>query len=201
MEPRPEGREYDRRALLRRAAAAGAVAWTAPVIISSAPVSAGVFTAKCAPGTITASAGFVRTACRSNNSDIRITINFAGPCPCGGVSLWCAQKNSPGSVVATGTSTLVFTVTVPIFSTITIAGKVGLGCTDRDGDRQFAVYDWSMTARDNGQACSTVVNSISAVTLSGRTVTNSATCPSLAALTVAPLIESSVAGDAVRPPG
>ena len=35
-------------------AAAGAVGWTAPVILSSAPVSAGVFTAKCAPGTITA---------------------------------------------------------------------------------------------------------------------------------------------------
>ena len=111
----------------------------------------------------------------------------------------CAEELA-GSVVSTGSSTLVFTVTVPIFSTITIAGKVALGCTDRDGDRQYAVYDWSMTARDNGQACSTVVNSISAVNVSGRTVTSSATCPSLAALTAAPLIVSSVAADVVRPP-
>ena len=64
---------------------------------------------------------------------------------------------------------------------------MALGCTDRDGDRQFAVYNWSMTARDSGAACASA-NSISAVTLSGRTLVTSAACPSLAALPVAPLV-------------
>lgn len=71
---------FDRRALLRRAAVAGAVGWTAPVILTSEIASAGVFTAKCAPGTTTASASFtvVPGGCTSSSSAINITINFAG---------------------------------------------------------------------------------------------------------------------------
>jgi hypothetical protein len=190
----------DRRALLRKAAAAGAVGWTAPVILSSSPAAAGVFTAKCAPGNVTASASFVRTACRSNNSDISITINFSGPCPCGGTALWCAQKNSPTPAVSTTTSTLVFVVTIPIRATITISGRVGLGCTDRDGDTQFALYNWSMTATDNGRACSFVTNSISGVTLTGRTTVNSATCPPLTAGFAAPAILSAPSSGLTRDP-
>ena len=176
-----DGERFDRRAALRRAAAAGAVSWVAPVVLSSSPAAAGVFTSKCAPSAITASASFVQTACTAFNSTISITINFSGSCPCGGTSLWCAQKNSPAPTVSSTTSSLVFSVTIGIFSTITISGKVALGCTDRDGDTQYAVYNWSMTATDNGAACS-VCNSISGVTLSGRTLVSSSGCPSLAAL-------------------
>lgn len=181
----PTDTGFDRRALLRRAAIAGAVSWTAPVILSSSIASAGVFTAKCAPGSTSASASFVRTACSNPSTTITITIVFAGPCPCGGNGAWCTQKNSPAPTVAAATPTLVFSVTIPISTTVTIRGKVAHGCTDRDGDTQYATYDWSMTAIDNGLACVTTTNTISAVTLSNRTSVLSASCPSLAAL-VAP---------------
>lgn len=171
--------ELDRRKLLKRLAGAGAAGWVAPVILSSSPAAAGVFTAKCAPGTITGTNSFVRTACLSNGSNITITLVFSGPCPCGGVQVWCAQKNTPTPTASSATQTLVFSQFVPIGSVV-ISGKVGLGCTDRDGDRQFAVYDWSMTASDNGQACNTVINSITPLTFSNRTLVTSATCPSLA---------------------
>jgi hypothetical protein len=194
MEEAADRKRVDRRALLRNAAAAGAIGWTAPVILSSGPVSAGVFTAKCAPGAVTVSSvSFVRGACRSNNSDITITINFAGVCPCGGTRLWCTRKSTPTPVVTGTTSTLVFLVTVPVLSPIapiTITGRVALGCTDRSGDTQYAVYNWSMTAQDNGQPCDTVINTISGVTLSGRTLVTSVGCPP-ATLASAPLTASS----------
>lgn len=192
-DPRNTGsqRGFDRRALLRRAAIAGAAGWTAPVVLTCETAAAGVFTAKCAPGNITASATFVRTACLAASSTIVITITFAGPCPCGGTKRWCARKNSPTPTVSSTTATLAFPVTIPIAATITITGKVALGCTDGDGDTQYAVYNWSMTATDNGAACSTVVNSISAVTLSGRTLVVSNSCPSLAALVAPSVVKSS----------
>lgn len=193
----PTDAGFDRRALLRRAAVAGAVSWTAPVILSSSIASAGVFTAKCAPGTTTSSATFVQNACGNASTTITITIVFAGPCPCGGASAWCAQKNSPSPTVASATSTLVFSVTIPISTTVSISGKVAHGCTDRDGDRQYATYDWAMTARDSGQACG-VANSISAATLTNRTTVISASCPSLTAL-VAPATIVVPASSAIRP--
>lgn len=186
MEELPDRKRVDRRALLRRAAAAGAVGWTAPIILTSSPAAAGVFTSKCAPGTVTATASFVRGACRSNNSDITITINFSGLCPCGGTRLWCTRKSTPTPVVTTTTSTLAFLVTVPVVSAITITGRVALGCTDRGGDTQYAVYDWSMTASDNGGPCSGVINAISGVTLTGRTLVNSVGCPPATTLLTAP---------------
>ncbi len=198
MQEQP-GRRVDRRALLRKAAAAGAAGWTVPVILSSSAASAGVFTAKCAPGTITATASFVRTDCLSQSSTVTITITFAGPCPCGGTKLWCAQKNSPGTVVSSTAATLVLpNISVPIFGSTAITGKVALGCTDRDGDRQYAVYNWSMTASDNGGPCNTVVNTISAVTLSGRTVTASVGCPSLAGAAILAAPNSAAPPGAVR---
>jgi hypothetical protein len=196
----PDRTRVDRRALLRKAAAAGAVGWAAPVILSSGPVAAGVFTAKCAPGAVTAGASFTQTGCTNNDTTLRITINFSGPCPCGGTQQWCAQKNTPTPAVTSATSTLVFTVVVPIRGSTVVNGKVGLGCADRDGDRQFAIYNWTMTASDNGNACN-VANSITAVTLSGRTVTNSATCPPLTAALVAaaPQVAPAVPPGYVRP--
>lgn len=188
MERNPHGGGFDRRALLRRAAAAGVLGWTTPVILSSETASAGVFTSKCAPGTITATASYVLVSCLPTTSIITITISFSGPCPCGGTKLWCAQKNSPAPTVSGTSSTLSFSVTIPIFSTITISGKVALGCTDRDGDTQYAVYNWTMTASDNGGPCGTIINSISGVTLSNRTIVSGSGCPSLASLAPAPAV-------------
>jgi hypothetical protein len=189
----------DRRALLRRAAAAGAVGWVAPIIISTSAVSAGVFTAKCAPGSITATATFVRINCLASTSSITITITFSGPCPCGGTKRWCAQKNTPSPIVSSSAATLSFPVTIPAGGSTVITGKVALGCADLDGDIQYATYNWSMSAFDNFAACSTVVNSLSAVTLSGRTLVNSVACPSLAAL-AAFAAPASIAGAGTRPP-
>ncbi len=178
-------REFDRRALIRKAAIAGAIGWTTPVILTTKAAAAGVFTAKCAPGNVTATPSFVRTACGIFSSTITITILFSGTCPCGGGGLWCSQKNSPAPTVSSPSSTLSFSVTIPVFSTVTITGKVALGCTDRDLDTQYAIYNWSMTASDSGAPCNVVADSISAVTLSGRTLAASVGCPSLAALTPA----------------
>jgi hypothetical protein len=182
----PPGDRVDRRALLRKAVAAGAVGWTVPVIISSGPAAAGVFTSKCAPSAITALAGFTQLNCTNNDTRVQITISFSGSCPCGGTPQWCARKNSPGGAGSFLGTVLQFAVTIPIRRTINIAGKVALGCTDGDGDTQFAVYDWTMTATDNGSACSTA-NSISGVSVTGRTLVNSATCPPLTASLLAPL--------------
>ncbi len=200
VEPTPEGRSFDRRALLRKAATAGAVGWTVPVIVSSSPVSAGVFTAKCAPGTVTATATFATVLCQANSSTMNITINFAGSCPCGGTGLWCTQKNTPTPVVTGTTATLVLpNILIPISPTINIAGRVALGCTDRDGDRQYAVYNWTMTARDNGGACNTAFQSITQPVLSNRTLVTSASCPSLAAAAVFSATATPPPG-VVRPP-
>ncbi|HQV57122.1 MAG TPA: hypothetical protein PKV27_03850 [Ilumatobacteraceae bacterium] len=191
----------DRRALLRKAAVAGSIAWASPVIVSSGPAAAGVFTTKCAPGTVTATNSFSRTDCLPDSTVISVTITFAGPCPCGGAQLWCAQKNSPTPIVSTTTAALTFTVTLAAFSTITISGKVALGCKDRDGDTQYAVYNWSMTATDNGAPCNRTTNSITSVVLTGRTLVTGAACPSLAgAALVAAQIEST-GGATTRPLG
>ncbi|MEP6295857.1 MAG: hypothetical protein ABJ382_00915, partial [Ilumatobacter sp.] len=108
-----QGRELDRREVLRRLAAAGAVGWASPMIISSPASAAGVFTAKCAPGVVTAGApSFSQTGCTGTGTTITVTITFAGPCRCGGVSTWCVQKNSPGGVVSSTTPTISFSVSV-----------------------------------------------------------------------------------------
>jgi len=165
--------------LLKKLAGAGAVGWVAPVILSSSPAAAGVFTAKCAPGTITSTNSFAQTGCDGGGTNVNITISFAGACPCGGVAVWCAQKNSPTPVVTSAAPSLFFNVRVNIGVATVISGKVGLGCTDRDGDRQFAVYDWTMNATDNGGPCASA-NAITPVVLSNRTLVTSLACPSLA---------------------
>jgi len=101
-----------------------------------------------------------------------------------------------------GSGRLRFTVSVPIGTTIAITGKVALGCNDRDGDTQFAVYDWTMTATDNASGCSTA-SSITGATLTGPTFVLSATCPSLAAAASLVVTRSvpSLPPGYVRPPG
>ncbi|HRB04001.1 MAG TPA: hypothetical protein PLP26_11585 [Ilumatobacteraceae bacterium] len=91
---------------------------------------------------------------------------------------------------------------MPIGTTIAITGKVALGCNDRDGDTQFAVYDWTMTATDNASGCSTA-SSITGATLTGPTFVLSATCPSLAAAASLVVTRSvpSLPPGYVRPPG
>ena len=183
---------FDRRALLRRAAVAGAVGWTAPVILTSEIASAGVFTAKCAPGTTTASASFtvVPGGCTSSSSAINITINFAGPCPCGGASVWCVRKSTPAPVAASTTASITFPVTITLggggTGSTAITGRVAHGCTDRDGDTQYVVQNWSMTAFDSGASCASGPNSISVVTLGARTPTLTNPCPLAASLVASP---------------
>jgi hypothetical protein len=201
VEDVPEQPRVDRRALLRKAAAAGALGWTAPVILSSAPAAAGVFTAKCAPGPITIrDTQFEQIGCTGADTTLTIDIRFRFPpaCPCGGPQQRCAQVNSPG-VPSTlfGGGRLRFTVVVPIGATITISGKVAVGCTDRDGDTQFSVYDWTMTATDNGAACD-VASSITGAVLTGPpTLVTSPTCPSLTAFATSVVTRSATA----LPPG
>lgn len=187
-----------RRDLLRRAVTAGAVGWTAPVILTSAVAHAGVFSPKCAPGTVGASASFVRTACDRTSATLQITITFSGLCPCGGGAFWCTRKNSPTPAVTGTTSSLAFSVTLAAGGTITITGKVALGCIDRDNDRQYAVYDWSMTASDNNQPCNQTTNTITQPVLSNRTLVTQATCPTLTAAVAVTATRVAVPG-AVRP--
>ncbi|MEP1123837.1 MAG: hypothetical protein ABJH68_08115 [Ilumatobacter sp.] len=171
-------REIDRRTLLGKLAAAGAVGWVAPTILSSSPAAAGIFTAKCAPGNVTATNAFVPVNCLNNGSNVTITITFNGPCPCGGTRIWCSQRNTPTTSASSTATVLSFLQFVPIGS-VTITGRVALGCTDRDGDTQFARYDWSMVAFDNGNACNTAINSISGMTLSNRTLVTQPACATI----------------------
>ncbi len=178
----PADRRVDRRDVLRKAAVAGAVGWTAPMLISSV-ASAAVFTPKCAPGAITATSSFVRVqgSCTNTKSEIDATITFAGTCPCRPTAIWCAQKNLQPPVVASTTNSLTFRVVVPANSLIAVTGRVALGCTDRDGDVQFARYDWTFNATDAGSSCNNYTNTVTPPVLSGRTLFTQATCPSLAA--------------------
>jgi hypothetical protein len=200
VEQAAEDGQVDRRALLRKAAAVGAVGWATPVILTSGPASAAAFTPKCAPGDMTAVATFAPVSCLPSSSFIDIRVRFTSACPCGNAGgRYCSQRNSPTPIV-TGARNLDFRVEVPIGS-LAISGKAARGCRDRDGDIQYAVYDWSMTAFDNGGPCGSAINSVSAVTLSNRALVPGTTaCPPLNSFALAsPSIASNGSPLTVRP--
>ncbi|MDQ3176058.1 MAG: twin-arginine translocation signal domain-containing protein [Actinomycetota bacterium] len=133
-EPEPAGRPgIDRRAALKKAAAAGAVAWTAPIVLSSTASAQVVCTLRCAP-TVAATVTGTATSRPCNPLlppgqqpilfDITINRGGGATCPCGGnptfmvnPSVVAAIQNQPGN--STSTFTVIITVT----------------CLDRDGDR------------------------------------------------------------------
>ncbi len=177
----------DRRALLRKVAAAGAVGWTAPVILSKPAAASGTFTAKCEPtGTLSGTTTNVQwLTCTFGTSNIQISLSFSGgSCPCGGTKLWCTAKTAPGTPFSSSSSTLVYQVGVPFAGTTNVSGQVAMGCTDRDGDVQWLVYDWTMSVSDTGGACNTAFSATNPV-LSNRRFVCQASCPLPAAFAVA----------------
>lgn len=137
-----------RRALLTKAAAAGAVVWTAP-LVTSAGAQAAAFTPKCAPGALSAQAEFTQTSCTGTGTVLSITITWSATCPCGGGATFCAT----GAGVSSTGGTHTFSVAVPIRTTTTISGWAAACCVDRNGDRRCRRYQWTMTATDRGTAC------------------------------------------------
>ena len=82
--------ESDRRAVLKKAAAAGAIAWVAPTVLSSEVSAAPVCTPKCLPtGTPVLQAAFT-DVCREGRIkvyEVTVTLRVAPgtlTCPCGG---------------------------------------------------------------------------------------------------------------------
>jgi hypothetical protein len=87
--PTPAGTStgLDRRSALKKAAVAGAVAWTAPTILSSeahAVELIGACTAKCAPNPTIAVGGTSFLFCNTNGAKwVRLTFSVSGiVCPC-----------------------------------------------------------------------------------------------------------------------
>ncbi len=124
-EPESAGRPgIDRRAALKKAAAAGAVAWTAPIVLSSTASAQVVCTLACAPTVATTVTGTATSQpCVAGIPPGQqpilfvITINTGGgaTCPCGGnptflvvPSIVTAVQNQPG------TSTRTFPVTITV---------------------------------------------------------------------------------------
>jgi hypothetical protein len=162
-----EQTKMHRRDVLKKAAAAGAVVWTAPLITSSPVLAGPVATAKCAGNTLVCFK-WIRNSGSSPNSCSTFTMysmelfNATSTCPCtpvGGV-----KKNEPGCIVYPSTitfrhtdGTLATSSSLQSDGGFTVTGvKPGLwtstttmyavsSCLDRDGDKVW--YECEYTIR------------------------------------------------------
>lgn len=120
--------------MLRKAAVAGGIAWTAPVVASSRAGAASACTPKCQPSAPTVTATPVKRPCAITPptvppSDqfvvIDVTVSATATCGCSGAAV---VSVSPSSFVATKPTVGggIFEADYPI--------TVTLHCVDRDGD-------------------------------------------------------------------
>lgn len=170
--------------MLRKAVAAGTIAWATPLALGST-ARAGVFTTKCTPTLITSSDfEWDRILCEWYGTAVRVEVTLAGGlCPCGGTVQRCA---STGSFTAT---TATFDVFIPVNSTVTATMTFSVGCTDRDGDTRWATYVWSVTVSDNGRRCNRVTNVVTNNGISGPTLSDGAACPAAVQAAPAPPVQ------------
>lgn len=152
----------DRRALLRKGVAAGAIVWSAPLITSAvADAADGTCTPKCLPNltgiggpNTNGSLQFFPSRCRYN-----IVLTPAVTCPCGGTPTnptWTWSTSPTGSNPTPGQTpiltfvstngatnpTLTYTFDVAWFTTITFTGTLGHRCLDRAGDTCTRTRNW-----------------------------------------------------------
>lgn len=146
---------FDRRAALAKAAAAGAVAWTTPLVLSRSAHAAdtGTCTPRCTPtGRPDVTAPEATTACDELDEDepprIRgsfgvTTDGFEDPvvCPCGGRATLTVnlQDTNTGTVTefAVDGRNVTFAVelpTTPFRGTLSVSFELVLSCSDRTGD-------------------------------------------------------------------
>lgn len=144
----------NRRSALKKAAAAGAVVWTAPLLLSEPALAAGTTcTPKCKPGGFTALQGTVDGFCPSpGNKAARVSLRVAGTgatCPCltNGVAIapttcikltdiW--RKDGTGQDVTVATTTPAAGYTQG-FYVAKPGGSLGQGLWVSDDQFKFAV--------------------------------------------------------------
>ena len=130
------GSTFDRRSALKKAAVAGAVAWTAPVVLSSgASAMDGTCTPKCLPA-VGSSLTWAGTGCQGN-SVLTLQYRYSTPtCPCGGDAVLGALQLSSTAGTATESGGIV-TVTIASFSIpseFTLTVVQAASCSDRADD-------------------------------------------------------------------
>lgn len=135
----------DRRSLLIKAAATGALVWAAPVVTSNIAHADVLFTPKCVPPTPTGT-GFNGTTPQCVNGqalDGTITnISFNVSCPCGGTALVCGYTSvaihltrGSGGVWSTQNG---------------VTGYFAYSCTDRTGRRCWYKYSFTSSVTLSG---------------------------------------------------
>jgi len=155
------GESLNRRAALRRAAAAGAVVWTAPTVLSQSVSAAdGTFTPKCEPTTTPAiQSSSDRTGCYP--SVVRVSITIGAPpgavlCPCSTALVDAAgpetigtptlgyltlTSTTPSAPSAPGTTfVLEYTGNPAGFPSQDVPFDALVMCTDRAGDTKTNSY-------------------------------------------------------------
>jgi hypothetical protein len=152
---RATGRGFDRRAALKRGAAAGAIVWAAPLVTTSpARAADGTCTPKCVPSasaTVSAGAGSLSGLRCGYPLTVQITNQV---CPCNPTAAlghtWgtgpTVDTGDIESVVATPNGTLTFLVRqLTGDTTSVITGQVTLtGCSDKAGDGCPRTYTYTI---------------------------------------------------------
>jgi len=134
----------DRRRLLKRAAAAGAIAWTAPVVLSDrVSAQVGTCTPKCVPqsaGTATAIASISCTG-NGNNRVVIVTVQLTAQpsysCLCGGTATVTGRTvtvNRGTLTVAGGANTFVVNLGRGSPGVLDVFVNESVTCVDRSGD-------------------------------------------------------------------
>jgi hypothetical protein len=140
----PDGgrRGIDRRALIKRAAATGAVAWTAPLILESLSSPAGAITAPSGCHSVQIAAGncttsVTPTATVAGCTPATWSTSPTAPCPAfaGGQNLAGTLCLSATTACATNTSPITFTISNACSCTFT----AGIGETNASGANQCRV--------------------------------------------------------------
>lgn len=136
------GPRFDRRQAVKRAAVAGAVAWSAPVVLSSrAQAMDGTCTPKCLPVAGPSTAPGISRDCLGNGSNrvVRIVLTGVNPvpvnCPCGGDAVLGQLQvtSSAGAAAVNGTTVTIFILT-GFPSTFEVTATQTASCNDRADD-------------------------------------------------------------------
>lgn len=152
----PDG-VVDRRRMLKRAAAAGAVVWTAPLVTSSVASAANnICTAKCA-GTPVTCFNYLRTSTTPCSTWVMNSMTlFPNSCPCGGSTIagcltWPSSITFSGggysSTVAVSAAGAFTLNDLPTSVTVTAGALLTarMYCLDRNGDRVWTTCTYRLS--------------------------------------------------------
>lgn len=125
----------DRRQLLKRGAAAGVVAWTAPVILAQQARADGVCTPRCLPAGTPEFGGSASGECLNREYRITVSLSVTGvTCECGG-----APSLDPPALIGT--------VAAGFRGTVQLATPNGINVTCIDGTGDTCSVNCQVTAQ------------------------------------------------------